>query len=217
MGQTPASPWVRGPKAVARRPPLKRKLRRAAGWRVFGQKDQDQFKLSTKGNPSDDPSRRAELRRPAAPQEWMTPLIAADLEGPEGYPSLELPDWEPQGARLGSRLDRPVWCAIGRRWTPVLDAAEELGGLIGRVVPDPSKRNEWKGRTLAGWRTRWSSLIHDIDNRLCGVLLIAVSTRPGGLVDRPQSKLGGKSPQSISKQTCTHGQMHSQMWMNVLG
>ena len=47
------------------------------GWKVFGRKELEQFRLDTSDNPSDDPSREVELRAPKPQAEWMAPLLEA--------------------------------------------------------------------------------------------------------------------------------------------
>ena len=189
----PDSMVVIGARAKGRpaSPPLNLVCRRATGWRVFGSKDMDQFKLGTHDNPSDDPSRRAALREPDPKEPWMSKWLGSESCPPPEIMPLALQDWEPQGVRLGDRLPGPVWCTVGRECEGLRNqlAAHKL--LVGRHFPDPTRRDDWRGRSVGGWRLRWTSWIYDIRNGLCSSGVLTVGSSPGGLLREKRSYCQG--------------------------
>ena len=53
-------------------------MRKTIGWHVLGNKVLVNVRIDTKGNPADDPSRNAPLRKPTATPDWATRLLAPD-------------------------------------------------------------------------------------------------------------------------------------------
>ena len=51
------------------------KLRKTMCWCVFGRKQLSNYHLTSKGNPSDDPTRDVPLRKPVRAEKWLKPLL----------------------------------------------------------------------------------------------------------------------------------------------
>jgi len=56
-------------------PAINRALQGGGAWQVFNRKMLSNFRLGTKANPSDDPSRLAELRKPEVGEPWAVQLV----------------------------------------------------------------------------------------------------------------------------------------------
>ena len=66
-------------------------MRKTIGWQVMANKTLANFRVDTKDNPADDPSRNAPLRKPESPPEWAEGLLVPESTP---LPDAELVPWE---------------------------------------------------------------------------------------------------------------------------
>jgi hypothetical protein len=137
---------------------LNGKLRSGMAWRVVGRKDLDLFKVGTKDNVSDDPSRDVALRAPQSPQGWMVPLLKPEHGFPEWVPDrlkeTDLPFGtcvlSLAGGQITRRMERPRTAYIGRGrwpWREFLGGAERELGLVSYIPAGAQERDSWRWKT----------------------------------------------------------------------
>jgi len=161
-------------------PAVNESLRKTIGWRAMGCKEFDQFRLSTKVIPADDPSRLVPLRAPLPRQEWMDPWLK--VEGCfAGDGSGLLGQWTQvfglgrsmaSPAPLGAALAKGcVWC-VGALAARVAEALPHEGMAIDRTIADPTSFQEGEGRSPWCWAGGWVSLLAHLEQRICRAVFI---------------------------------------------